>query len=128
MSIVQIVALGLVGAFLAVVLKQTKPELGIPLGLTCGILIFLKLLPELGTALGFLGQLSNRAGLDPIYLALVLKTTGIAYLGSFGAQTCRDMGEGALAEKIEFATKVLIMVLALPVLGGILGLVEQLLP
>ena len=57
-----------------------------------------------------------------------MKTTGIAYLGSFGAQTCRDMGEGALADKIELATKVIIMILALPVLGGILGLVEQLLP
>lgn len=128
MAIVQIVALGLVAAFLAVVLRQTKPELAVPLGLVAGVLIFLQILGELGTALGFLGQLSDRAGLDPIYLGLVLKTTGIAYLGSFGAQTCRDMGEGALAEKIEFATKVLIMVLALPVLGGILGLVEQLLP
>ncbi len=127
MAIVQIVGLGLVTAFLAVIIRQTKPELTVPLALAAGALIFLQILGELGTALG-LSQLSNRAGLDPIYLGLVLRTTGIAYLGSFGAQTCRDMGEGALAEKIEFATKVLIMVLALPILGGILGLVEQLLP
>ncbi|HQD40593.1 MAG: stage III sporulation protein AD [Firmicutes bacterium] len=128
MSIVQVVVLGLVAAFFATVLRQTKPELAIPLGLVAGVLIFLNLLPELGTALGFLSQLSGRAGLDPLYLGLVVKTTGIAYLGSFGAQTCRDMGEGALADKIELATKVIIMILALPVLGGILGLVEQLLP
>jgi stage III sporulation protein AD len=126
-AIVQIVGLGLVTAFLAVILRQTKPELTVPLCLAAGALIFLKILGELGAALGILGQLSERAGLDPIYLGLVLRTTGIAYLGSFGAQTSRDMGEGALAEKIEFATKVLIMVLALPILGGILGLVEQLL-
>ena len=128
MAIVQIVGLGLVTAFLAVIIRQTKPELTVPLALAAGALIFLQILGELGTALGFLSQISNRAGLDPIYLGLVLRTTGIAYLGSFGAQTCRDMGEGALAEKIEFATKVLIIVLALPILGGILGLVEQLLP
>lgn len=128
MAIVQIVGLGLITAFLSVLLKQTKPELALPLGLAAGTLIFLKVLGELGAALGFLQELSAKAGLDPLYLGLVLKTTGVAFLGSFGAQTCRDLGEGALAQRIEFATKVLIMVLALPVLGGILALVEQLLP
>jgi stage III sporulation protein AD len=61
-------------------------------------------------------------------LTTVLKIMGIAYIAEFGAQVCRDAGEGSTATKIEFAAKILVMVLALPIIVAILESVLRLLP
>lgn len=54
------------------------------------------------------------------YLALILKVVCIAYMGEFAAQLCRDAGEGGVAKKIELGVKVIIMLMALPLLEAIL--------
>nr|MDA8233783.1 stage III sporulation protein AD [Clostridia bacterium] len=49
-----------------------------------------------------------------------------AYIAEFGAQICRDAGEGAVASKIEFAAKVLVMILAIPIIIAILDTLVKL--
>jgi stage III sporulation protein AD len=44
------------------------------------------------------------------------------------AQICRDAGEGTIASKIEMAGKILILLLALPILTAVLEVVVRLLP
>jgi len=34
---------------------------------------------------------------------------GIAYIAEFGAEVCRDAGEGAIASKVELAGKLLLL-------------------
>jgi len=65
-------------------------------------------------------EIAQRANLDSIYLTTVLKVIGIAYIAEFGSQICKDSGEGAIASKIELGGKVLMMVLALPILTALL--------
>ena len=63
-----------------------------------------------------------------MYLQTILKIIGIAYIAEFGSQVCRDAGEGAVANKIEFAAKVLIMVMAVPIIALVLDTIVRLLP
>ena len=58
----------------------------------------------------------------------VLKITGIAYIAEFGAEICRDAGEGAIAAKIEMAGKVIIIALAVPIITSLLDLVLKIMP
>ncbi|NLC37881.1 MAG: stage III sporulation protein AD, partial [Clostridia bacterium] len=51
-----------------------------------------------------------------------------AYIAEFGAQVCRDAGETAIASRVEFAAKVLIIVLAIPIVVAILETIIRLLP
>jgi stage III sporulation protein AD len=59
---------------------------------------------------------------------VLLKVLGIAYLTTIGASLTADLGETALAAKVELAGKLLILVLAVPVLSGIMALLLKLLP
>jgi stage III sporulation protein AD len=58
----------------------------------------------------------------------VLKIIGIAYIAEFGAQIVRDAGQESIASKIELAGKVLILVLAIPIISIIIETVMKLMP
>ncbi|AGB40510.1 stage III sporulation protein AD [Halobacteroides halobius DSM 5150] len=127
-TIIQIVGLGVIGTIFAVVLKQSRPELALQLSLVVGLMVFIFMLSKIMIVINALESLADKANVDKIYLSTILKAVGIAYVAEFGAQICRDAGEGIIASKIEFAGKVLIMILGIPIMMAILESVLQLLP
>ena len=58
----------------------------------------------------------------------MLKIIGIAYIAEFGAQIARDADQGAIAQKIELAGKVLIVVMAIPIFNVLIETVISLIP
>lgn len=122
------VGLGLVAAVLAVVLRHNRPEMAMFLSIAVGIIIFAALIGKIGSVLDVLRELSSRANLSMIYLGTILKIVGIAYIADFGAQICRDAGEGAVASKIEFAAKILVLVLAVPIVLAVLNSLIRVVP
>ena len=96
--------------------------------LVAGIIIFLMMVSKLQMVLEVFHNLSSKINLEISYLSTIFKIIGIAYLAEFGAQGCRDAGEGAIASKIEFGGKVLIMILAIPILMALLDLIIKIIP
>jgi len=68
------------------------------------------------------------AGINLTYLQTLLRIVGLAYLAEFGAQVCRDAGEGNIAARIEFAAKVIILVLAVPIIVAVMESILSLIP
>jgi stage III sporulation protein AD len=128
LEILQVVGLGLVVAVLAVLLREERPEIALLLALGFGIMIFIMILGKMGAVITVFRDLTRRAQIDELYLTTLLKILGIAYIAEFGAQICRDAGEGTIASKIEVAGKVLILILALPIFAAILEVIVRLLP
>lgn len=126
MLILRIVGFGLTAMVLLVLLRKERPELAVILSLAAGVLIFLIILPQLASAIRLLQDLSVRAGVRLEYLDTLLKIIGIAYLAEFAAQVCRDAGESSIGTKIEVAGKVLILLLALPIVSAILDIILRL--
>ncbi len=62
------------------------------------------------------------------FLETILKIIGIAYIAEFGAQVTRDAGQDSIASKIELAGKVLIMVMAIPIITVMIETIIQILP
>ncbi|HEY8552693.1 MAG TPA: stage III sporulation protein AD, partial [Thermaerobacter sp.] len=83
---------------------------------------------DIAAIIRVLQEVADRADLDARYTATLLKIVGVAYLAEFGAQLCRDAGESALAAKVELAGKVVILLLAVPILMAVLELLIGLLP
>jgi stage III sporulation protein AD len=127
-EILQVVALGLVVAVFAVLLRRERPEMAMMLALGFGVIVFLMVLNKLGAIITVFEDVTRSAQVDELYLTTLLKILGIAYIAEFGAQVCRDSGEGTVANKIELAGKVLIMILALPIFAAILEAIMRLLP
>lgn len=128
MDIIQIVGLGLVATVLTLIVKEQKPMFAFMIALVTGIIIFLFLIGKISEVIRILERMAVQANLNMIYLETILKIIGIAYIAEFGAQITRDAGQGAIASKIELAGKVLILVMAVPIITVIIETVISLFP
>ena len=128
MDILKISTIGIVGAIFSIIIKSYKPEFSIHLVLSTVLIIFLIIISKLEIVLDFFLSISAQMKINRIYFPIILKILGVAYVADFTAQICKDSGEGAIASKVEFAGKVIIMYLALPVFLSIIDLINKLLP
>ena len=128
MEITQVVGLALITTIFLLVLRQEKPVMAILLSLVFSIVIFTLMMGKLASIIEVMKELTRRAGLNYFFLATILKIMGVAYLGEFAAVICQDAGEQAVAKKVEFAAKIIIAVLALPIMVAILESLMALMP
>jgi stage III sporulation protein AD len=128
LEIIQIVGFGLVAAFLALVLKEQKANFAFLITLMVGAGIFIFLIDKIGQILDMLQRIAINANVNLVYVETLLKIIGIAYIAEFGAQITRDAGQGAIASKIELGGKILILVMAIPILTVIIETVLTLIP
>ncbi|MGE5485177.1 MAG: stage III sporulation protein AD [Ignavibacteriales bacterium] len=124
---VRILGFALVSVMLLAVLRAQRPDIAVGLSIVAAASIFLLLVGKVGEVLGVIRELASRAGISEVYLSSVLRIVGIAYIAQFGAEVCRDADEAAIAGKVELAGKVLILVLAVPIIQGILETVVRML-
>lgn len=124
----KVVGLGIAATVIIVVIKQQRPEFAVQLSLLVGIMFFTFIIGKVNTVVSVFNQLAQRANINMYYMGTVLKIIGIAYVSEFGAQICRDAGEGAIASKIEFVAKVLIMVMAIPIIIAVFDTLMKIIP
>ncbi|MEO2207105.1 stage III sporulation protein AD [Paenibacillus pabuli] len=128
MEIIQVVGLALIATVLILIIKEQKPMFAFLIAAATGIVIFMLLIGKIGAVIEVLKRLAENSGMENIYLKTVLKIIGIAYIAEFGAQIVRDAGQESIASKIELAGKVLILVLAIPIISIIIETVMKLMP
>jgi len=128
LDILQIVGLGLVVCILAIILRHQKPPMATILSMAAGVIIFFIMMPQITALFNVLRDLAGQAHVSMVYIGTILKIVGIAYIADFGSQICRDAGEGALASKIEFAAKVIVLVIAVPIIIAVLQSLIKLVP
>jgi stage III sporulation protein AD len=125
MGLIQIVALTVLAAMLALVLKNQRPELALQLGIAAGALILLLVIDQLAGVLSEIERIGAQFGLQGDQMLVVIKVIGMAYLAEFGVQICKDAGENALAGKVELAGKVMIIAVSIPVVTALLKMVTS---
>lgn len=129
MEILQLLGLGLVATVIIVFLKQyNSGTSAILISAVVGLFIFIAMLDQIGYVIRVIQELAQRANVNQFYLGIMLKIIGIAYIAEFGAQVCKDAGESSIAGRIEFAAKVIVMVLAMPIIAAVLETIIRLLP
>ena len=128
MEMVRIAGLSLTAVVLLLILRQEKPVMAVLLGIGYSLFVFFRLLEPLQAVVETLTRLTEQSGVKTFFMKNILKILGIAYLAEFAAVLCADAGEQAVAKKVEFAARVLIAVLALPVITAILETLTGLLP
>lgn len=128
MEIIQIVGLGLIVTILTLIIKEQKPMFAFLLAAFTGIMIFLFLIGKISTVIQVLEDVAQKSSINMVFLKTILKIIGVAYIAEFGAQIVRDAGQESIASKIELSGKVLIMVMAIPIISVIIETVVKLLP
>ena len=128
MDMIQIVGIGMTAVLLNLVVKRSHPELAVQITIVVAGIVFFLVLDKLRMIIELFTEMAKRAGIGEMYLIILLKIIGISYLVEFGAQVCRDAGEGAIASKVELAGKVMILVMAVPIIAFALDTILRLMP
>jgi len=128
LDITQIVGLALMVTVFLLILRQEKPVMAILLSIVFSIFIFIIMMDKMGAIINVMKELTRRAGINYFFMTTILKILGVAYLGEFAAVICQDAGEQAVAKKVEFAAKIMIAIMALPIMVAILESLLELMP
>lgn len=127
-EIVKVVAIGIVAVIIITIIKQYKPEFAIYVSIVAGIIIFFTVFDKLAGIINIINELSSKANINSEFIKILLKITGIAFLVEFAVQICSDLGESALANKVDLGGKVIIIGLSIPILSSLIETVIQILP
>ena len=126
MDITALAVAGVAAALASQLVRKTNPEISTVLALGTGVLIaaavVLQILPVTTQIQLFL----SKTNVDTQYTGVLLKSLGVCFLVQFAGDACRDAGEPSLAGKIEFAGRVAVAVLALPLFGAVIDLAVSL--
>lgn len=125
---IRIALIGLGCMFLSVTLAGIKREYGIFTALAGSLLIFFLAISKMEFITDAIEELQGFIGLDVRYMEILLKMVGIAYLAEFSSSLCRDAGQGAVAGQIDFAGKLSMLVVSLPILTSLLETLGEFLP
>lgn len=127
MSIFKVTGIAVAAVMAALTLRAYRPEMSVQITIAAGVMILILALDDISALIGSVTALTNGLGIDEARIKTIFKVIGIAYLAQFAAGVCRDAGESALAYKVELVGRVMILMLALPLVSGVLEVVSRLL-
>lgn len=125
MDIVKIIMIGIISAVLAISMKQYNPQFVVVINLCAGILIFTSIFPYLSNTITDIHGISKLMYAKISHIDILLKIIGISYICEFASQICADSGQSAIASKIEFGGKILIMSISLPIFKELINLISS---
>jgi len=93
-----------------------------------GVIVLLMAVDALSQVLGSFSAIVNRTGINSEIFSALLRIIGIGYLADFAAGICTDAGNNSMAQKVTLAGKVIILVLALPIIDSLIQIIVGILP
>lgn len=128
MEIMQIIGIAIISTVLCLVLKKDRPEIANFVAITAGVAILLSVVLKLNFIVEEINSLAERANIPSMYISLIIKLIGIAYIMEFAVSLCKDCGENNIASKLEFGGKIIIMSMSFPILLSIIDVIIGIIP
>ncbi len=122
------IVIAVASALGVLLLRQVKPELAVIVGLVGTILIFLMLVSGLTKIIGSINGIVTQTGLATELFASILKIVGIGYLCEIAASICQESGAKAVADMVILGGKIIIMILAIPIIQALVDVVLGVIP
>lgn len=129
MEILKIIAFGLMASILINIVSVHggySKAYGDLIRMATVIFMMIFIVSQLGSVYQVVKDLAVKLHMDDTYLSIILKVVAIAYLAEFGSQLCEDAGEKAIGGKIQWVGKVMIFVVATPVILALMNLIADL--
>lgn len=126
MEIFRIVGVGIIGAIIAGFLKTAKSEFSVFAVMATGIIILIMLINGMSEVVGAFYNIVQKSGIPDGLFSGILKIVGVGYLTEYSAGICDDYGTPSIGKKLQLAGKIVIFLMALPILTGLLDVVGRL--
>lgn len=128
MEIIKIIGIGFLTLIITIILKENKKEYAIYSVLIGGTIILLYSMETIKNIVDFVKSLTVNLKYNNMFIILILKITGIAILTEYAVSICKDAGENAIANKIDFGSKIIVISLSIPIISSTLESLTNLLP
>jgi len=126
-AVLRFSGIALIGVFASLLLKERYKAVGIAACSAAALIILIgSLNGGADSAVSAVADFGRDTGFSE-HIIVLQKALGIGYITTVTGNICRDAGEGALASSVEFAGKVQILVLSLPLISSLLGIAKGLL-
>lgn len=123
---VKIAVLCVAAAVMCLFLRSFRPEIALTVALAAGVIACMLSLDELREIVSRIKTAFQSAQVEEEDVIMIIKAMGIAIVGEYGAQLCRDAGEGALAQRVDMAVRISLMALAVPLIMRVLDVIMEL--
>lgn len=127
MNIFTVAAVGLIGTFFAVFMRKMGDEYRVCVSIFCVCALLIAIFPYFSELLAQILSFSKLSGTDIENFTFLLKAVGIGYISQFSSDICADAGENAIASKIEFAGRICILAMTLPVVSSLVEMIGKML-
>ena len=124
MTVITVAAFGIVSVLLAVQFKGLKGEYAVYLAAAAGLAMVSYGLLKLETILEAARQIQEYIKINPVYLTVLIKMIGIAYVAEVASGICRDAGFSSIGVQIEVFGKLSILAVSMPVVLALLETLE----
>ena len=111
---VKLLALGVVGAFLGVILKKYSRELVIFFELTVAVAAVIIVKESLFKMLEDYGDFLSSFSMGREMFGAVFKASVITVMTKFGSELCRESGNGLMGDIVEVGGRVMLIILSFP--------------
>ena len=123
MEIIKLVSIGILISTIIVIIRQIKPELAIIVSIVGSIIMILFILSSFTSIFNVFNQLIEKTGVDSELFSVLLKIVGVGYLVEFSSDICIDSGNSTIANHIVLGGKILIFILAIPIITNLLEII-----
>ncbi len=121
MSILQIAGVALVSAFAVGILKIYKSDLVVPVTILATVILLGAAVALMVPVTDYISDMSAMSGFS-VYFKAIMKALGISIIADTAASVCRESGQSSVASKVEFAAKIMILSLALPIIKEVVSM------
>lgn len=127
-SLYKIIGVALVTCVATLVVKPVRPDFAVFISVVGGIIIIFMLAGYLTDIFDVFNKIFNVTNVNSSLYKIIFKIIGVGYLVEFTASLCSDTGNNSLGDKVLLGGKIVILVMALPIVTSILEIVMELLP
>lgn len=124
---IKIVTIVLISIVLVIFLRDVNKEFAFFVTIATSILLFSVVISEFYDVISSILLISEGIGSINSYVKLMIKILVLVLLSQFVIDLCRDNGENALASQTELASKIIILVMIMPLFNSVLNIITGLL-
>ncbi len=127
-TLYKILGIALVTCVACLIVKPVRPDFAVFLSIVGGIIIIFYLLSYISSIFDIFDNIFQISGINGSLYSVIFKIIGVGYLTEFTASICTDSGNSSLGDKVLLGGKIIILVMALPIVTSILDIVMEILP
>lgn len=117
--------IGVGAVILALKFKWVNQEYSLYLSLAAGIIVMGIAISQLELLIAYIKTIYGYLLFDSMYLKILMKIVGLAYVCEFSSNICKDAGYSSIAGQIEMAGKLSILLVSMPVMTALLDMLKS---